>query len=564
MVINVLELINSPKILTNLVKEAQSYVHKNPFRVDAITIELYLHPMELQAELCRLALKRGRVSMYKTGHGATYRVAWYEEGQYHGLSYGYSNVKNFIPDKSIFGHDPAMLIPVRIFYNPNKASYYETLRSKDNLTTQEIMTLLGAGLLQTKSNPVKPYNPTYLTEMLTYFAKCTAFHARNLRGDEIDKPATVWKFKSGDIALDLPVPSELITVHKNVKGGEKTIYKELQGDGKYGYTLLDGDLKVYPKTSLGVKAMRESVNRDYRNVTQGIMTQVVGIPATKMFGNEKPEMLHTLLDRLLDLVYKYPVTRVERTFKKLDQEITFENGKMLTQTFNSLKGVCPDVVITNTTASKIDIVLQGARVMKTQVDRYAGEAPPTDVNRPLEIEAYKERESKRTPLTRTEIGNIKYLYSLSQEKRMLEIEQYSPSERYTIRNAITLLSRHESNNYREYNYNQEKFRAGALKAFNKFSAILSEVVNRETSGNTLDRVVDELYSSMEHVNAKFNEEHQLDTEKTDNDQLRLAGITELNKCLTAIIEAQGICGKYKYSKADLDDFVKKMEESDTE
>lgn len=564
MAVNLAELVNDCKSLTKIAKTTQNYVANHPFRVDGITLEIYLHPMELHAELCRLALKKGRVSMYQQGHGATYRLAWYEEGQYHGLSFGYSNVKNFIVDESIFGNNPALLIPVRVFYNPNKASYYKTLRSKNNLNHQEVMTLLGIGLLQTQAPYVKPYEPTYLSKMLSYFARCTAERARRLTNDEIERPATVWKFKSGDIALDLPVPSDLMVVNKNVKSGDNILHKELQGDGKYGYTMLDGDLKVYPKNSLGVKSMRDSVNRAYRNNTQGIQTKIVGIPVIKMFGSEKPVLLDALLNRLLELANKYPVTRVERSFKGLDKEITFENGKMLTQTFNSLTGQCPDVVISNTSESKIDIILQGARIMKTQVDRHIGEVPPTNANRPLEIEAYKKRESKRTPLTRTEIGNIKYLCSLPLDKRKLEIEQYTTNEKYVIRNAMCLLSKSTDNAYTKYSCSAQKFRQGAVDALNTFSNNLRIVINNSFDDGTLDRVINELHECVERVNDKFGEEQSLGTNIAKSNQLSLTGMSKLNSCLTAIIETEDICGKYKYSNADIDDFVKEMKESDDE
>lgn len=500
--------------------------------------------------------------MYQQGHGPTYRLTWYEEGQYHGLSFGYSNVKNLIVDESIFGNEPTLLIPVRVFYNPNKASYYKTLRSKNNLNYQECMTLLGVGLLQTRASYVKPYEPTYLSQMLSYFARCTVEHARRLTNDEANRPAIVWKLKSGDIALDLPVPSELMIVNKNVRSSDNILHKELQGDGKYGYTILDGDLKVYPKNSLGVKSMRNSVNRVYRNNTEGMQTKVVGIPVTKMFGSEKSSLLDILLDRLLELTNKYPVTRVERSFKGLDKEIAFENSKMVIQTFNSLTGPCPDVVISNTPESKIDIILQGARIMKTQVDRYIGEVPPTDINYPLKIKAYKERESKRTPLTRTEIGNIKYLFSLPFDKRKLEMEQYTTNEKYVIRNAVCLLSKSTDNAYNKYSYSKQKFRQGALNALNIFSNNLGTVINNSFDDGTLDRVINELHECVELVNDKFGEEQSLSTNIAKNNQLALTGMSKLNSCLTAIIEAEGICSKYKYSNADIDDFVKEMKESD--
>lgn len=41
-------------------------------------------------------------------------------------------------------------------------------------------------------------------------------------------------------------------------------------------------------------------------------------------------------------------------------------------------------------------------------------------------------------------------------------------------------------------------------------------------------------------------------------------MSKLNSCLTAIIETEDICGKHKYSNADIDDFVKEMKESDDE
>lgn len=561
MAIDVSKLVNDLVILNSIGKTTQEHVKKHPFKVDGIVIELYLHPMELQAELCRLAIRKGRVSMYQLGHGATYRLAWYEEGQYHGISFGYSNVKERISDESAFGHDKALLIPVRIFFNPNKTTYYKTLRSKTNLTDNDILTLLGAGLLQTKPPILEHMEPTYLNELLTFFAGCTVNRANRLH-NETERPAIVWKFKSGDIALDLPVPSRYVSTFKNSKASETTIHREQVGDGKYGYSTYEGNTKTYPKSQLGVKAMATSINRAYRNVVNDMHTNVVGIPVIKMFGNEKPALLPALCDRLLEVVTNNPVTRVEQTFKKLDKEVTFENGEMLIQTFNSLKGKCPDVIISSTLDSKIDLILQGARVMKNQVDRDAGEAPFIDKNFPLKIEAYKKREANRTPLTRTEIGNIKYLCSLPPDERKKELQQYTPHEQYTVRNALLLLSKSTHNAYNGYNCSEKKFRQGALNSLNKFSQQLCYAINTSIKNGTLDRVIDDAHGCIDHVDTRFNEENLLSTVLTEKNQLQLVGVKELNSCLTSVIEEEDICGNQKYSKADLEDFFKAMKEGD--
>lgn len=562
MAISIQSLLKRQDILEHMAKQSQAHVTKHPFRLDAITIELYLHPTELQATLCLLALHLGRTAMYKEGPGASYRLAWYEEGQYHALSFGYSNVKNFITDESVWGDDPKMLIPVRLFYNPNKATYFDTLRSKKDLTDQEVLALLEFGILQTKTKHLPDANPTYLAKLLTYFSKCTAIRAMRLGDNEVYRPATIWKLVSGDIALDLPVASELVEANKNTKSSGKTHHIEIDDHGKYGYALIDGLLRQYTKNLLGVEQMAKSANRTLRNKDDGMTTNVVGMPLENIFGEFTQEDMSELIKALLNLAYAYPITRVEQSIKKLNQEITFDNGNMVRQNFNSIKGRCVDVRIADATDihNKIDIVLDGASVMKTQVDRNIGELPPTNPN---EMQDYLDREKLRKPVTETEIGNLHYLYSLPREQRELRMKRYSDSEKYTIRNMNTLLSMHKLNTYSQHTYNESKFRTGALNVLNDFSAGLTWAVGEVYRSDEFSKVLDALRYCMAYVDDKYGMKHELSTGKSNRGQLQITGMSTLNKCLEGIVEAVGPKSKDKYSKADLAEFVKQLEESDT-